>query len=514
VRLSKQVPELSGSFCQNEVCALPEAQAHDCETHADCVSLANGDPAICRDYVCVNLLHNECTQVINAEALTTSSDVILLGAFAPLNNLLPAQDTVLMSYQLAMDEVRSFPKGAVGYSDSRDRPFVIVGCRSDEAKKLSDSFDHLTKTLKVPVIVTNQQSTDLEDQVSRLLGEGTNTMFLSPLSSDPALSALNDKGRLWHMLGSPTDLAPAYLKLIELQAARTGGSEVRMLTVVNDVRAMGEIADIVEETLTINGRSVAEAITAGTYNRIAIESLALHTSPNTSKLSAIGDFKPNVIVMLAGPEVVETGIIATEKSWQDLGLPEAPQYVLSHHLFNNTTMSEELAQLAGSESRMYGVNFAGAADRSLYQGYLNRLRASYRDAYVPEYENYYDAANFAMLSVIGVAKDMPTAEINGELAVKGFRRLIDENGAHYDLKPENLSKIASYLEADATATTYLTGTLGTPDFNADGSRRTTGAVWCLRRNASIVSYSSGAVRFDLKSGEFDQPLSVCNGATQ
>ena len=194
VRLSKQVPELSGSFCQNEVCALPEAQAHDCETHTDCVSLANGDPAICRDYVCVNLLHNECTQVINAEALTTSSDVILLGAFAPLNNLLPAQDTVLMSYQLALDEVRSFPKGAVGYSDSSDRPFVIVGCRSDEAKKLSDSFDHLTKTLKVPVIVTNQQSTDLEDQVSRLLGEGTNTMFLSPLSSDPALSALSGQG--------------------------------------------------------------------------------------------------------------------------------------------------------------------------------------------------------------------------------------------------------------------------------------------------------------------------------
>ena len=81
------------------------------------------------------------------------------------------------------------------------------------------------------------------------------------------------------MLGSPTDLAPAYLKLIELQAARTGGSEVRMLTVVNDVRAMGEIADIVEETLTVNGRSVADAITAGTYNRIAIESLALTHEP-------------------------------------------------------------------------------------------------------------------------------------------------------------------------------------------------------------------------------------------
>jgi len=512
VKLAKQVSELAGSYCEANVCVLPKEQAHACETHADCVNAAKGAPAICRNYECISLLAGECTQVLNASALASSPDVILMGAFAPLNNVLPSKDTVLMTYQLALDEISQNVKGAIGYSGYKERPFVTVTCRSDGANDLDGSFDHLTKKLNVPVVVTNQQSADLESEVTRLIADGTNTMFLSPLSSDPTLTSLKDRGRLWHMLGGPTDLAPAYLRLITEQVAATSGVEKRVLTVVNDVRAMGEIADLIEAKLTVNGLAVADAILAGTYQRVAVQSLVTHpTNPDVSQLlPAVMALKPNVIVLLAGPEVIQSGIFATESGWQSFGFTEAPRYVLSHHLFNDTTLRTRLSTIPGFENRSFGVNYAGAANRTLYQGYLSRLSASYPDAFVPEYENYYDAAHFAMLSVIGIAREMATDQITGDLAVQGFRRLIDKTGAPYDLLPTNLSTIAtSILEASSTATIYLTGTLGPPDFNADGARVSGATVWCLKYVSGAATYSSGDVLYDLAQDKFNVPLSTC-----
>jgi hypothetical protein len=436
-----------------------------------------------------------------------------MGAFAPLNDNLPSKDTVLQSYRLALYEIQANTKGAIGYSDYRERPFVFVACRSDGAQRLSDSFDHLTKTLKVPVVVTNQQATTLEEQVARLIGEETNTMFLSPLSSEPALAAMKDRGRLWHMLGTPSDLAPGYLKLVQ-ELMATLPEPARVLTVVNDVRAMGEIADAVESTLMVSGLPVRDAAAARTYLRVAIESLALHPDkPNTSAImTAVPEtIEPNVVLMLAGPEVVDAGIAAIEQSRSRWSHQTPPRYVLSHHLFNDLSLRTALARFAGIEERIYGINFAGGSDRVLYSSYLSRLSAAYPDAYKEEYENFYDAAHYAMLAVIGTAREVATEDLNGDLAVKGFRRLIDKAGAPWALRPDTLSTIASgILEADASSTIYLTGTLGSPDFNAAGARTSAAALWCLISDGSGgLSYRAGDVRYDVDAGAFDKPVADC-----
>jgi hypothetical protein len=512
VKRAEAEPALSQSYCENHVCVLPSDTNEDCKTHADCLNANSGNPAICRSGSCIPLLHGECTQVLNSDALKANDDVILMGAFAPLNSVLPGKDTVLMSYQLALDEIQANTKGAIGYSDYRERPFVFVACRSDGAQRLSDSFDHLTKTLKVPVVVTNQQATDLEEQVARLIGEETNTMFLSPLSSDPALAAMKDRSRLWHMLGTPTDLTPGYSKLLQETMASLS-EPARVLVVVNDVRAMGEIADTIESTLTVNGLSVTDAAAAGTYRRVAIDSLALHPDgPNLSLLlPAAAEIKPNVVMMLAGPEVVDGGIGGIERSRSGWGVDVPPQYVLSHHLVNNDELRKSLVQFTGIENRIYGINYAGANDRSLYYGYLSRLLAAYPDAYQEEYENFYDSAHYAMLAVIGAAREIATEDLTGDLAVKGFRRLIDKNGAAWSLRPDTLSTISSaILEADAESTIYLSGTLGAPDFSSTGARFSSAALWCLTSDgAGGLAYRSGAVRYDVDTGAFDKPLANC-----
>jgi hypothetical protein len=467
---------------------------------------------------CIPLKHKECKLVYEEESLKTSNDVILVGAFAPLDNNTPEVDTVLQSYHLALNEIMSYTRGAVGFGkNSPDRPFVIVACQSDGAELLSESFDFLAKTLKVPVIVTNQKSEDLEEQVSRLISEDAKPMFLSPNSSDPNLAAMNDEGLLWHMLGSPIDFAPAYKKLIDIQASRVTGGEARILTVVNDVRAMEQIADVIEKTLKVNGLSTTEASAVGTYRRVSIESQDLHSNDaDTSKIvPAILQVRPNVIVFLAGPEVIQPGIIDTEGGWQAYGLDEAPQYVLSHHLFNNRELSDKLYALTGSESRIYGVNFAGAKDPTLYNRYISSLKAKYPEAYKPSYENYYDAANFAMLSIIGKARNVPTSQITGRLVVEGFKRLIDKNAPKYDLTPDILPNLSTnILEADTDATVYLTGTLGEPNYDLQtGTRRDDSAVWCIDRQNNAMTYASGAVRFNYDSNEFERDITSCHSGS-
>jgi hypothetical protein len=515
VKLSRQVPELSGSYCENNVCVVPKESNEGCTTNKECIDANNGDPAICRASSCIPLKHEECTLVYEEESLKTNNDVILIGAFAPLDNEQPAKDTVLQSYHLALDEIMSYTKGAVGYGqNSPDRPFVMVACQSDNAQRVSESFDFLAKTLKVPVIVTNQNSDDLEEQVSRLIRENAKPMFISPHSSDPNLTAMNDEGLLWHMLGSPVDLAPAYKKLIEFQASRVTWGEVRILTVVNDVLAMEQIADIVEKTLQVNGRSTTEASALGTYLRVSVESKDLHqNNPDTSKiLQAITAMRPNVIVFLAGPEVIQPGIIETEGSWQAYGLENAPLYVLSHHLFNAEELSGKLFLYNGSESRIYGINFAGAKDPTLYNRYLSSLKAKYYDAYKPDYENFYDAAHFAMLSIIGEARNEPTNQITGSSVVKGFKRLIDKNGTKFDLTPEILPNLSTnILEADSEATVYLTGALGEPDFDVKtGVRRGRAAIWCVERHAIEMTFASGVVQFNYDSNDFDKDVTSCH----
>jgi hypothetical protein len=296
---------------------------------------------------------------------------------------------------------------------------------------------------------------------------------------------------------------------------RVTGDVARVLMVVNDVRAMQQIAGVVEQELTINGLSPYDALNAGTYLRVNIPSAVSEPDVDTIQLMAtIKEFKPNVIVMLAGPEVIRFGIIATENNWQnEWHLSEAPQYVLSHHLFNSIDLRTGLESLAGSESRVFGVNYAGAADRSLYNDYLLRLKASYPNAYVEEYENYYDSADFALLSVIAAANNVASESITGDLVVDGFRQLIDKDGTPFELKPPNLSNIATVLALGDPL--YLTGTLGPPDFDNSGARHSTAALWCLTRSSGAVSYSSGAVRFDVESGEFTEPgLSGCGAVSQ
>lgn len=519
VELARNVPALSGSYCEQQVCVQPVKEEVECETHAECVSVAKGDPAVCQNNVCVSLLHGECTQVLNAEALTTSDDVILLGAFSPLNHSLPTFEPELMNYQMALDEVTKNARGAIGYADYNDRPFVIVACRSDSANQLDASVDHLAKTLKAPVIISELQSTVLEEQVLRLIGEKTNTMVLSAFSSDPALLAMKDLGRLWHMLGTPMDLVAGYLRLIEEQMARVSAGRARVLMVVNDVRAMGEIADAVEKDLSINGLTVTDAMASGvdTYRRVAIESLALHPdNPDTSALSdALAEFAPNVIVLLAGPEVIVSGVTAIETGWSTLGLAEAPRYVLSHHLFNQEGLLTALQTSGGYEDRIYGINFAGAEDRSLYNTYLSNFKAEHQDAYREEYENFYDAAHFAMLSVIGVARDTPTADITGDLAVKGFKRLIDvDNGLPWALKRGNLANIAGLLETNPETTIQLTGTLGPPLFSADGGRHYRSTVWCVDSDSGKLAFSSSTVLYDETTGNFGSDISDCHRGSQ
>lgn len=85
---------------------------------------------------------------------------------------------------------------------------------------------------------------------------------------------------------------------------------------------------------------VADAMAAGeTHPRVSVESaLANPTSPNVSKMqTAILEVKPNVIVMLAGPEVVD--LVSQRRSKVEiLALRSHPATLCRHHPFNSESL--------------------------------------------------------------------------------------------------------------------------------------------------------------------------------
>lgn len=518
IRLALTVPTLRGSLCQEHTCALPAAPRHDCETNTDCIDTFKGDAAVCRDFQCIKLGGGACSVVLNEEILPSSNDVVVLGAF---ERLLQFNTTTvrggLESYTLAKNEMQERVHGAIGveYAAVR-RPFVIVVCDNTPGPNLDAAFDHLTKDLKVPVVVTTVQPPDLLAQWLRLSSDPTfNTMFINAFASDSSLEEQNTGGRIWSLLGSPKyDLAPAFAQLVDLQLGKVTTNPARVLTITNGLVAMEDIASEIERRISWSTGSLGAAINAGIYRKVRVAAAECDgvTAPSAVR-SAIDELRPDVIIVLAGEEHIPSIAYAEQVT------PSPPKYyVLSQHLANSPSLLWTVSNAGLSTDlyqRMLGVNYAGAEDRTLYDAYFSNLKALNKDA--PEgYENFYDAAHFAMLSVVGVAAQRPTSGLKGVHASEGFRRLIDlaPGVEQVGLRADNLANIATTLERSDFSTIALTGTLGSPDFSTQtGTRHTDAAVWCYRQKGSQLQWTQDVVRFNRETG-FSQDPDFCHRSVE
>jgi hypothetical protein len=284
---------------------------------------------------------------------------------------------------------------------------------------------------------------------------------------------------------------------------------------VNEDQGMKDVADALERVTTVNGVSLPAAGEQGTFRRVTLHSTVDGVTDTQTAKRALDGFEPNVVIVLAGDEAVP---FISDSELTSLAEPTAPSgaqryYVVSHGLYNSPSLKSMTQGFADLNQRMLGINYAGATDKSLYQTYFTNLRAIDPLA-VDGYENYYDAAHYAMLSIIATAVDVPTTQLTGTLAAKGFRRLIDVTtpSETFGLEPRVLPKIVDALEHSSESFEVL-GTLGEPKFYERTSARHTGAaVWCLRvkpESGGELEFATDTVRFVEALNAFDAGPNHC-----
>lgn len=463
----------TGLACIEHLCQTPPG----CNSNRECIDTEGfgNEPWACINRDCVRLTTAECPTVLPRtnegwlEALRDDNPVILAGTgVIGDGNFF---DEFLKNYDLALTELNT----KVGGINQGTRPLVMLGCQAlfDSRDQLDSMMTHLTQTVEVPAFIAAMGADDLQ-YAFLTYGLPTNTFFMSPLQSDPALASIGDNGLLWHIGPGGDTIARTYAPLLRrtLEHLAISGT-VRVASVVaNGDRFMTDMMTTVSAAPESYGISFNEL---GVIANLAAENyLEITTEDLVNKIPSLVAFKPHVIISAAGGEFFSEVISGVEANW-DAGSGQAkPFYLLSPLNFNDVAgLNQVLSGNAGVRTRLAGVNGAAAEDATNYDNYLYRYNRQFGRTDVG-YENLYDAAYYVMYALGAMATTSPLT--SGEDLPRGMRRLIGTsnpfNVGDQDL-PNALAQVAS------GATIQLNGTMGPPNWNDNGTRNLPGSVYCV-----------------------------------
>jgi hypothetical protein len=463
-----------------------------CKSNAECLD-ANFLPHICLAGECVGLITDECPVVIGEQNLRAPAPIIF-GAYT----LGDAVDwsAAMRNIELVVDEVTKKAIGLPGGPNGSDRTLAFVVCNSSYPNvapgtitPFEPSLAHLIDTLHVPGILSGHSAKDLEAVFSQKLN-AAGTFVISPYEQDSELAAFSDGGRLWHLLGATSDLAPAFGALLKRteQYLRSNPNVFLNLPSQGDpLRVAIVTANIARETDVREALLKLPELTDFNVRQFEVESALLVKSPDTSEVAnQLFDYAPHIVVALAGSEFIN-GIfpVLEAEAWDEVAPTRdqsRPMYILNAAMAPETWFlySAKEADPGGYGTlldRIVGVTYESAPDTELLEGYTTRLFLANDDlpdtSILVGSENVYDAAYLLVYAAAG-AGDVP--ELNGTEMSRGMRLLLE--GEPYDVGPEDISDVINRVWGGDPVGLRLT--LGEPNWNsARGTRQSRGSVYCL-----------------------------------
>jgi hypothetical protein len=504
--------EFRGRECRAGVCVVTGAtggngggggmDAGGCKSTSECLDdPANFGPTACIAGACVALTNGStCPLVVPSDvedlddALRSAGEPIILGAFGPLSSSLHTATT--RNYDLAFTEFNQKTGGLVGQDGRRHGIVGVICATTSERPELDTSRDFLVETLKVPGIVPALFADDLQYVFERKREETLEPpFFVSPLDSDSTLErGFPDGGLLWHLLPSGEQVALAYKPLLTRVLDSLALAEpVRVaLITTEDIRGAADMGAVIVDAdngIQFNGETALEN-GADTFLSISIRTTD-EASDLATKVEALLAFQPHVIISATTDEFFASFYSPFEEQWNDAtGMAPKPFYLFSPYHFQGPGLNSKLTAL---RTRAAGVNSAAAPDPALYTSYLSRFRTAYSEVMNPEgRENFYDAPYFLIYSV--AASITRTPRLRGQDLLDGMKA-ITESGMRIEIGP---MQIPTALNTLSTSTIRLEGTLGPPDFNANGGRNVPGSVWCID---SSLKYRSDVLVYDSATGE-------------
>lgn len=499
----------------------------ECESNARCIDDHFGQPYVCQQGRCVGLVTKECPLVIGGQNLRAEAPIVF-GAYA----LAPdgvSRSVFSRNLELVISELTTKVVGLRGGPNGTRRTLSFLVCNSnhpDVAPGTIDAFEpslnHLINDLHVPGIVSGLAAKDLQAVFSQRL-DAAGTFVISPFEQDSELAALSDGGRLWHLLGATSDLAPAFGPLLKRTDTylRRDESFLKLESPGAKLRLALLAANIAREADVRDAILALPALSDFEVEPFQIESALTTKSPDVSgAASELLDFAPNIIVALAGSEFIQgvMPVLESGSTWSmRTGGQQRPMYVLGAAMAAETWATYSTKEGDGSGyktllDRIVGVAYASAADTNLLDKYVARLISANKDIADPSVllgsENVYDAA-YLIVYAAAAAGEVPT--LTGKDLALGMRRLL--NGSRYDVGPAPISSVLTALDNGDDIGLWLT--LGEPSWNAArGTRNGLGSVYCLNNGAFAYEAmfpkgpNNDALRFDPQSGTLaSKPLS-------
>jgi branched-chain amino acid transport system substrate-binding protein len=489
-----------------------------CTSNKEC-SRADADlPNRCRpaDGVCVRLRTDECP-VSFGDA--NDPNAIFFGAFASLESATPPADTaVVRAHRLALEELSGdSAAGLPGGPRGTRRPLVMIVCDNHRAV-VDKGLSHLADDVQVPAVLATLMPGDLlrgfEAHRER------NMFFLSPVGATSTVVNEDDAppggerdsaGLIWTMLGQPSDLAPAYARVLSLEEnyakklPDVGERPLRVALVTTTEAFDSELANAVAPLLRFNEKSAAE--NGDRYQGFTVDP----ADPNLEETGRrIVNFRPDIVISTAGSVFTQSGgILATiEVLWEDnstvdVGTVGRPMYILSPTNAGDlngvqTLMKNLIEGGRGREPdanrRFIGISGAGAEDKTLQNAFASRLGTRFQNVNV-ESGTYYDSLYFLAYAMYGAG----APPLTGPAIAGGMLRLLQ--GQRYGVGPDDINSVFEAL--DDGATIELDTTQGPPTFNrATGTRIDDGSVYCFENSPTAgLRLRSEVLRYHHESGE-------------
>jgi hypothetical protein len=486
-----------------------------CQTNAECVEAAADEPYRCRpsDHTCVALRSDACPIVTGA---VSNPNAVYFGAFATLDGATPEDNPVLWAHQLALGELGGdnnnggLPDGPGG----KRRPLVMITCENREGY-VGPAMQHLAEEVQVPAVIGTLKPGDLlrsyEDYAKR------DIFYLSPVSVTSSVINEDDDGRIWNLLGQPSDFAPTYAALLKRSEAwlrkdrkLAEATHLKVVLVTTGDAFDSELRDSLLPELRFNDLSLTD--NGDDFLGVELDGSAENLA---AKAVEIAKFAPDIIISAASELfVMNDGLQQqVEDEWGvKAGGHPRPFYILSPYNAGdvNALLKRISGRLAGDvkagedQQRYVGVSIAPAADISLQNAYGIRLKSKFKDAIV-DTANYYDAIYYLAYAMYGASEP---EGLTGSGITRGMQRLFSGDG--YKVGPTTVSATFKALSVQ-DATIHLDSTLGPPDVDPKtGVRPVDGGVFCFKRIGATAKLVPDVLRYNPQTKLFTGDFSPCN----
>jgi hypothetical protein len=482
----------------------------ECVVHADCDKFDAFDPHTCVEGSCVALRNDgpeggDCRLVLGQAGLDGPEPPFVFGILSDVQSVADELSAASKVFDFALQEFER--RGGTTLARKARAPIAVVCDAANVTnEQLERTFDHLTGTLKVSGIITPLNPTALKQHFERIHFERERSaFFLSPFDSDPLLANIDDGGELWHLLGPPATVGLAYPPLIRrvenyVNPSGDGTRPPIRLALLNDATTVtSELANVVEQELTLNGSSASEN-GPDYYRRYALNA----SDDYATALEDLLDFKPHIVVSVMYEAFASQFLLPLEINWPEDSEQPRPFYIASPFQVDDGYLLELVSGFPDLRTRLAGVSLASALDSPVYQTFRRNVIAAYpNENYLPNMENFYDAVYFLLYAAAASNAEHPS----GADLARGMLRLT--SGEPLQMGEEHIPAVLAKLNDSPSTSIALEGALGPPDFDVStGTRRFwPGSAYCIAEEDGTPVYRHNVLLYDRQQdklvGDFD-----------